>query len=350
MNPTPTSLATESERRAHNLASLLDMGFECVEGPVTTEALRLATGRWRVTQAVPAMGTVVSLAVVHESRALADDAVGLAFDEMARTVALLNRYDSASALGVLNDVGRLAGAPDELLEVLSHARGLHWLSHGAFDVTVAPLVDLLQERRAAGVSQKPSSAELGLILEQVGHDRLVVEGRSVRMDAGMGVTLDGIAKGYIVDHMAAVLVRLGAADHLINAGGDIRVSGNRGDESPWTVAVQDPDKAGKYPDVLQLHQGALATSGSYEIYFDRERTSHHIVSSSNGLSPLGCRSVTVRTTSAMHADALATAVFVMGPQAGLDLIESIPRSECLIVTSEDAQVRSSGWGELSSAT
>jgi len=120
------------------------------------------------------------------------------------------------------------------------------------------------------------------------------------------------------------------------------VGGTRDGTLPWRVGVRDPDNPGEELAILSLDDGAVATSGSYEIYFDSERTHHHIVSSS-GTSPGECRSVTVRAPSTMLADALATAAFVAGPQAGARLVESVPGCSCLVVDAQGTQRPSSSW-------
>lgn len=344
MIATPLGFQTEAERRAEKMAALLSMGFECVAGPLTTESTRLVDGRWKVAQSLPAMGTVVALTVLHDSRQLAEHAIGGSFAEMDRLIAVLNRFESNSALGVLNRDGRLDAAPDELVAVLGSAAGLHRLSGGAFDITVQPVVDLLSERHAAGFTTPPGADELREVMQRVDGTRVLVQGRDVRLQGeGMGITLDGIAKGFIVDSMSETLSGLGAVDHLVNAGGDIRAAGGKEGGAPWTVAIQDPTRGEPLPERVQLHGGAIATSGSYEIYFDQQRTWHHLVDSRSGRSPQECSSVSVKAPSVMHADALATTVFVMGPAAGTRLIESLPGCECLIVGGENQIVRSSGW-------
>lgn len=330
------------ERRAQQLAALAELGFARVEEAVRTEAVRVGPA-WRVSQALSAMGTVVSMAALDRSRDRAEEALGEAWAEMHRVVALLNRFDDASPVSELNREGRLQEAPDELLTVLSRAAGLHRLSGGAFDVTVQPVIDLLRGRRDLGLRGAPPEEQLREALVRVGADRLHVRGRSLQLDGdGMGVTLDGIAKGHVVDAMAAALAQRGVAHYLINAGGDVRSAGTRDGASPWRIAVRDPDRADRPAAVVVARDGAVATSGGYEIHFDDERTCHHIVEARSGRSPNACRSVTVRAPDALRADALATAVFVLGPEAGLSLVARIPGSECLILTAGGA-LRSPGW-------
>lgn len=340
MNSTSPSLQSEAQRRVENLAALVAMGFDCVDGPVTNESRRVDQGRWKLTQSVPAMGTIVSVSVVHRSCALAEEAIGRSFQEMERLVAVLNRFDDSSALGVLNTEGKLDMAPAELIGLLQTAAEMHRLSGGAFDITVQPVVDLLRESDGA-----PSPAALVEAITRVDSRRVRVRRRQVRFELdGMGITLDGIAKGFIVDRMAAALATEGVANYLINAGGDIRTAGAKEGGGAWTVAVRDPERPQPSTERVCLHDGAIATSGSYEIYFDRERTWHHLVRSDSGRCRLDSSSVTVCAPSTVQADALATAVFVMGPAAGMRLIEALAGCECLIVSREHRLMRSTGWG------
>ena len=159
----------------------------------------------------------------------------------------------------------------------------------------------------------------------------------------MGVTLDGIAKGFIVDRVAESLGGQGLENYLINAGGDIRAAGTKEEKQPWTVAVQDPAKNGEFPDVIHLSDGAVATSGSYEVYFDRERTFHHIVNSRTGRSPNLNASVSVVAPSSMAADALATTAFVMEPDDGLAFIDALRGCECLIIDKDGRELKSKRW-------
>jgi thiamine biosynthesis lipoprotein len=109
------------------------------------------------------------------------------------------------------------------------------------------------------------------------------------------------------------------------------------------VAVQNPEKEGPYADVITMIDGAIATSGNYEIYFDKEKLYHHIVSPKTGRSPLQSASVTVMASNVMDADALSTTVFVLEPSSGKRFIENMPKTECLILSAADQKVASSGW-------
>ncbi len=325
---------------ARMAAALAELGFQREDpGPGTAQSVPVGGRRHRVTTSRPAMGTLVSITAIHHSRDLAEDAAGRAFGEMDRVVALLSRYEPASALSVLNAEGALRDPPPELRVVVSGALRFHTVSRGSFDPTVRPLVDLFRQRAAS-----PPDHELFQALGLVDARKVELRRRTIRFARpGMGITLDGIAKGHVVDRMAEVLAEQGLKDFLIDAGGDIRSAGRREDGGPWRVAVQDPAKGGDFPDVLALADGAVATSGSYEIYFDRDRTRHHIVSGRTGVSPHGSRSVSVTAPTAMEADALATAVFVMGPLAGIALVDSLSQCACLVIDHLGRTLPSARW-------
>lgn len=348
-------------RIARKMAALADMGFQRVEDPeIQSETVPVRGNRKKATISHPSMGTLVSVIGIHESADLLHEAAGQAFEEMHRAVAILNRYEASSALSYLNTEGSIPAPPPELAEVLSQAWYYHLASGGAFDATVQPLVDLFRLGPGSGIGTSPgpegtsepdpdpgSTPSENQVLEA----RALVDGRKVKLGAdfislempGMGVTLDGIAKGYIVDRMSSVLAGCGVGDFLINAGGDIRTAGQREDGEPWRVGVQDPKKQGGLPDVISLSNGAVATSGSYEIYFDRDRSHHHIVRARTGDSPRSSESVSVVAPTTVAADALATAVFVLDPARGVAFIESLPGCACLIVDHDGRQMRSRNW-------
>ena len=298
---------------------------------------------YKVTRTRLAMGTFVAVTVLHPSQGEADDAIGRAFEEMTRVSRLLDRYNSSSAIGTLNRDGYLADMPTEVSDVVGRSIHFHKVTGGAFDITVKPLVDLFKEHFAAH-GMPPSEAQIAKVLGLVDGSAVRLEGQTIRLAReGMGITLDGIAKGYVIDCGARVIKEHGIQHALINAGGDIRAIGGKKSNMPWKVAVQSPEKTGPYVDTLTMVDGAIATSGNYEVYFDQEKLYHHIVNPETGRSPLQSASVTVMAANVMDADALATSVFVLEPLAGKRFIETIAQTECLILDSNQTRVMSGGW-------
>jgi thiamine biosynthesis lipoprotein len=298
---------------------------------------------YKVTRTRMAMGTFVAVTAMHPSQAEADDAIGNVFKEMDRVSALMDRYNSSSAIGTLNRDGYLAGIPAEVADVVGRSLHFHKMSDGAFDVTVKPLVDLYKDYFAAH-GTAPADGEVEKILKLVDGSAVQFDGKNIRLaKEGMGITLDGIAKGYVIDCGARVLERHGIKHGLINAGGDIRAIGGKDSTAPWKVAVQNPEKVGPYADVITMVNGAIATSGNYEVYFDKEKLYHHIVNPKTARSPHESNSVTVLASNVMDADALSTTVFVLEPAAGKRFIENMPNTECLILSAANQKIASSGW-------
>jgi thiamine biosynthesis lipoprotein len=291
-----------------------------------------------------AMGTFVAITLMHTSQDEAEEVMAMAFEEMERVACLMNRFDENTAVSRLNREGIIEDAPPEVVTVISRGLYYYQLTRGNFDISVKPVVDLFEEKMGKGKKVLPTKRELREALELVDSRLIELEGRRIRFKkSGMGITLDGIAKGYAVDKTSEMLAGLGIKNHLINAGGDIRTMGSKEDQRPWTVAIQDPQKGKNYPDVVHMHDGAIATSGDYENYYDQEKRFHHIVNPKTGLSPEQTSSVSVMGPTTMDADALATAVLVMAPDQGIAFIDSLPPYESLIVAKDDSQRRSKGW-------
>ncbi len=288
------------------------------------------------------MGTVVTVTVQSASRLRAEEGIGRAFAEMGRLIALFDRRNPASALGSLNASGSLADAPDELVGVVRRAEEYGRLTGHAFNQAVQPVVALYEERAGRGLA--PDPADLAAALELARPGGIDVTGRGIRLErSGMGLTLDGIAKGRIADAAANALVGNGLHDFLINAGGDIRVSGRNHQGLPWNVGIENPDTSGGVIESIRLSEGAVATSGGYERFYDQARSSHHLIDPATGRSPR-TKSVTVIAKTAEEADALATCLFVLPPAAGLALVASRPGAACLIVGPDGARVTSPAWG------
>ncbi len=306
------------------------------------EAFLFGKKEYKVTKTRLVMGTFVAMTAIHPSRDEAEQAIGLAFEEIDRLNAILTHYENSSSIGSFNAKGRLENAPQEVLDLVARSLYYNQVTGGAFDITVKPLIDLYKTSFAKDL--KPSESEIERTLKLVGSEKLQFKKGALSFASSeMAITLDGIAKGFIVDKASEVLQTNGVVNHLINAGGDIRTNGTAEKGKAWTVAVQDPSKQKQYPDIITMQDGAIATSGNYEIYYDEEKLFHHIVDSRTGMSPHLSSSVTVVAPTVMDADALATSVFVMEPLAGLKFIETQPATECFVIGKDNKVSTTSGW-------
>ncbi len=298
--------------------------------------------RHTVSKTLPLMNTLVTMTVCDPSRPRAEEALEKAFRHIQDLIPIFNRFDPGSRLSRLNQQGVLHDVPPELFQVLETSKYLYHQSKKSFDVTVLPL---LEEHRQSVLQtgRPPEVREIKTILQSVGFDKLHLHPRTVRFThSGMRITLDGIAKGYLVDRAAMVLRRQGVRSALINAGGDIRAIGGK-DGAPWRIGLQDPLGRKKELATFKLADRAVATSGNYHNYYDPLAKHHHIISKGLGDSPQRIISATALAPSAMLADGLSTMLFLNTPAQSLRLVESLPESEALIITRGGRIFQSSGW-------
>ena len=316
-----------------------------IGGSLAAELLRRA-GLQRISVTKTRMGTLVTVTMVHPEKQAAREMIDAAFAEMERLENILSRHRRGTPVARLNAEGAITDAPLELVEVTVKALAYSALTDGAFDITMAPLLNLYASRFERG-QPPPGHRDVGQALSHVGYDRLSLDGTTIAFDGpGMSVTLDGIAKGYIVDRTVRVLVAAGAERVIVDAGGDMASGGPGSLEDPWTVGVQDPHERRGSLGRVRLGGECIATSGDYMQTFTEDRRSHHIIDPRTGTSPGHTSSVTVVARTAMEADALSTAVLVLGPEAGMELLGRLDGTEGVIVTKKRAVLRTVGWGGL----
>lgn len=285
------------------------------------------------------MGTRVSILVCGEDRESAEKAIESALDEMRRVEAIMTHRREDSPLGLLN---RSAGRspvplPAEVLDLLVEAKHVHALTDGAFDVTFGPLGDLWDAvKRTRHV---PAPAEIRDELSRVGSRLLDIDSRNGTAHLrkkGMRVGLGGIAKGYAADRAARVLREAGFRDFAVDAGGDL-VLGERRAGKPWRVGIRHPRDPARNVAIVPVANGAVATSGDAERYFVLEGKRYgHILDPRTGRPADRCQSVTVIGPHAYFADAMATGVFVLGPEKGISLLESLEGMEGIVLDSAGA--------------
>jgi thiamine biosynthesis lipoprotein len=268
------------------------------------------------------MGTYVQVTVLDKSAARAEDALNNAFVEMSRLENILSRFSAGSPLAELNSSGRLRGAPGEFMQVIAASQQAGLVSQGVFDITVLPLLNTVESRVRANGSAAGSEQLLPLI----GMEKLKISGNNLAFDrSGMGITLDGIAKGYIVDKAVTSLQDQDIKYALVNAGGDIRALGSKPGGEGWRIKVQDPLDKNAFVDDFSITDQAVATSGNYEAYFDEAKLFGHVIRPEHPESANENLSATVLAANCMTADAMATALFVMDKYEALGLLAANSR-------------------------
>jgi len=214
------------------LSGMLGIGIAAFTVPaLKAESVRFNKRLYKVSSTRLGMGTFVSITVFDDSKYKAEQAIDKAFDKVNGLSNELSRFNKISAVAQLNEEGKISGVPPHMVELVQRSLRYYRLSRCCFDITVKPIIDLFQERFAKGLY--PTDKEIKERMELVGSDKILFSGdKIIFKEPGMGITLDGIAKGYIVDQAAKVLESCGIKNYLINAGGDIRVSGTKSNNKP----------------------------------------------------------------------------------------------------------------------
>jgi FAD:protein FMN transferase len=293
------------------------------------------------------MGSELRLTAWTSDEAVAGSAFSEVFAEFDRLDNLMSVWREGSDIQRLNDAAgdHAVSVSREVLEVLRIARQVSEWTGGKFDVTFGALSGLWKFDHDQD-NVIPDRADVLKRLPLVDYRALEVDegaGTAFLQKKGMRAHLGGIGKGYAVERSAAILRRRGLRDFMIQSGGDLYVSGRRG-ERPWRVGIRDPrGPTDKSFAALDLTDSTFSTSGDYERFFiEHGRRYHHILDPDLGEPAMACRSVTIVAESATLADALSTGVFVLGPTAGMDLIERLQHVEGVIVSAKNEVLVSSG--------
>ncbi|MFH1538956.1 MAG: FAD:protein FMN transferase [bacterium] len=295
------------------------------------------------------MGTFVTVTLYGEGEERLKEVGEAAFAEIDRVNSVFSLYDEGSELSRLNRrEGGAVGVSDEMAEMIERSVEISRATGGAFDVTMEPLVHLWREARESG--RRPGGRQIAEAKRKTGYKKLRIQGKSLVLsflESGMSLDFGAIAKGYAVERAAGVVREGGVESGLVNAGGDIRAVGAKPGGGPWVLGIQNPRKRKSVLLKVFLKDAAVATSGDYEQYFEEEgkgRHESHIIDPRTGHGTRKTISVTVIAPDAALADALATALSVLGPVEGLEVLEkSFPLAEALIVTPDESLVFSKGF-------
>ena len=295
-----------------------------------------------------AMGSDLRLAAWTGDEATSQAAFDAVFREFDRLDALMSVWRPGSDVLRINEaagVRAVAVGPD-VREALHAARQVSEWTGGKFDVTFGALADLWKFDDQNEDHTVPAADAVRSRLPLIDYRQIEIDDRAGTVflrRAGMRMHLGGIGKGYAVEHAAAILRQAGLRDFMIQAGGDLYVAGRKAGR-PWRLGINDPRGAeGKSFAMLDLTDSTFSTSGDYARYFIKDGVRyHHIIDPSTGQPARGCRSVTIVTDSPLLADGLSTGVFLLGPEAGMALIERLPHVEGVIVSATNDVLISPG--------
>jgi thiamine biosynthesis lipoprotein len=293
------------------------------------------------------MGSTLRLAAWTRDQAGAEAAFNDVFAEFDRLEQMMSVWREGSDILRLNHAAGDHPVPvaPEMIEVLTEARQISEWTGGKFDVTFGALSGLWKFDHDQD-NVIPDMNEVRRRLPLINYHNLEIDARAgtaFLTKKGMFAHLGGIGKGYAIDRGIAIFRRRGFRDFLIQAGGDMYVGGLK-DNKPWRLAIQDPRGPKDHPFAeLDLSDGTFSTSGDYERFFiTNGRRYHHILDPTTGEPARGTRSVTIVADRGWIADGLSTGVFLLGPEAGMALIERLPNVAGVIVSDRNEVLISSG--------
>jgi thiamine biosynthesis lipoprotein len=281
------------------------------------------------------MGSTFEITVVDDDAIRANKNIDAAVAEIKRIERLISSWDMALQTSEIN---KNAGAKavrvkKELFQLIERAKSISKLTDGAFDISYASMDRIWKFDESMG--QMPSDKEIKLSVAKVGAKSIELDAKNNTVflkKKGMKIGFGAIGKGYAADKAKTLLQERGVSAGIINASGDMNAWGSQPDGTPWRVAIRNPMNKNKVFALMPLQNKAVVTSGNYEkfVRFNGVRYAH-IIDPRTGYPATELISVTVFAPKAEFADALATAVFVMGKEAGIDRINQIPNVDCIII-------------------
>ena len=285
------------------------------------------------------LGTVVEIQVRDADEEKAEDAIAKAFKEIKRIDDLFTTYNEESPVWNLNNTtDSIISVDPEIYNLIVLCDSITKISKGCFDVSLDNLTKVWGF--CNDNPHLPAKLEIDSAMLISGWKNVKLLGNNkIIKTKKVGLNFGAIAKGYAVDKAIDVLKKLGIKDALVNAGGEISAIGDA-----WIVGIQHPREVNSIIKKLKLKNVTVATSGDYEQYFEKDGLRyHHILDPKTGSPSTGLQSVTIINKSNTFADALATAVFVMGKEDGIKLIESLDDTEAMIIYSDGKIFFSSGF-------
>jgi thiamine biosynthesis lipoprotein len=281
------------------------------------------------------LGSPFEMTVVAKDTTEANTYIDMAVGEVRR---IENQISDWIPTTPISEVSRNAGikpvkVPIEVFELVERAIKVSEITSGAFDISYASMDKIW--KFDGSMKEMPTPEAIKKSVARIGYKNIILDKKEhtifLKME-GMKLGLGGIGQGYIADKIHFLLFSKGCKSGLVNVSGDIFAWGKLPNDKPWTVGIVNPMNKNKIFATFPLENSAVETSGSYEkfVVFDGKRYSH-IIDPRTGYPAMGVVSVSVFAKQTEIADALATGIFVLGVDVGLDLVNQLKGIECIIV-------------------
>lgn len=290
------------------------------------------------------MGSRFDITVVANDSIQANVYIDTAINEITRIEKLISSWDANSQTSEIN---RNAGikpvkVDDELFQLIKRALKISKLTNGAFDISYASMDKIWFFD--GSMTEMPSVEDIKKSVEKVGYQNIILDelNQSVFLKfEGMKIGFGAIGKGYAADKAKILLQEKGVTSGIINASGDLNTWGKQPNEKDWLVAIVNPLNKEKVFSWMPVYNSAVVTSGNYEKYVKFNNVLYtHIIDPRTGYPATGILSVTIFTKTAELADALATSIFVMGVDTGLDFVNQLNGVDCIIIDENSKMISS----------
>lgn len=287
------------------------------------------------TRTLKLMGSRFEITVVASSETEGNQFIELAIDEIRRIENLISSWSPDSQT---SDINQSAGVKPvktdpELFKLIERSIRLSEITDGAFDISYAAMDKIW--KFDGTMTQFPDSQQVRQSVSKVNYKNIILnhqDGTVFLKLPGMKIGFGAIGKGYAADMAKTLLINKGVVAGMINASGDLNCWGKKPDGSPWLVGITNPLNREHIFSWFPVENGAVVTSGNYEKYVNFNGIRYtHIIDPRTGYPSSGLASVTIFAPKAELADALATSIFVMGKDTGMDFINQLTGIECVIV-------------------
>ena len=296
------------------------------------------------TKNVVLMGSDFQITIVEKDKLRAEFLINLCVSEITRIENLISSWRKSSETSLINSNAGIkpVKVKKELFDLISRSIKISEITQGSFDITYASLDEVWYFDRK--MLSLPTKTDISNSVSKIGYENIILDRKNQTVFlklSGMKIGFGAIGKGYAADKAKDILIKRNVKSGIINAGGDLTAWGEKPSGKDWMVAIVNPLNKNKVFSWLPINDKSIVTSGSYERFIKFNGKSYsHIIDPRSGYPIDGILSVTIIAEKAELADALATSVFVLGENVGLDLINQLPGVDCIIINDKNEIIKS----------